>query len=400
MTTQMAETAFLVPPPDLMRRMITEGATPSPEGVLRVERVHFPSGKPVQFHLRPEGSAPSQAGLLAEWVGADAAARAEAENARLQQQGQRGAFSIDAEAGLLLRQPGGDARLPGLRLLSDATFAADCLTGLGLKGPFQVQLVAHRLGKRAVLRIRHAGGIAFARLRSPTSPQARLAVARHAALFVALGARSDIRLPRPIGMDEQIGLALYDALPGRSPVLRGLAGFAQTEAVMQALIALQRAEVDVPEHRVADEMATLDGWLARLAPVFPDIAAMIEAPLNRLRNDMDALPQRAVVLCHRDLHEGQILIDRGVAGLLDFDTLRWGDAATDLGNLQAHLVLQGVRSGRSLAAFGTAAERNLPHVPLSRITLWRRAALLRLAMIYALTAEPRATITALIQEAS
>jgi energy-coupling factor transporter ATP-binding protein EcfA2 len=98
--------------------------------------------------------------------------------------------------------------------------------------------------------------------------------------------------------------------------------------------------------------------------------------------------------------EGQILIDRGVAGLLDFDTLRWGDAATDLGNLQAHLVLQGVRSGRSLAAFGTAAERNLPHVPLSRITLWRRAALLRLAMIYALTAEPRATITALIQEAS
>ncbi|MEY4873262.1 MAG: hypothetical protein RLZZ563_2592, partial [Pseudomonadota bacterium] len=45
-------------------------------------------------------------------------------------------------------------------------------------------------------------------------------------------------------------------------------------------------------------------------------------------------------------------------------------------------------------------KRNLPHVPLSRITLWRRAALLRLAMIYALTAEPRATITALIQEAS
>ena len=169
---------------------------------------------------------------------------------------------------------------------------------------------------------------------------------------------------------------------------------------MQAQIALQWAEVDAPEHRVADELATLDGWLARLAPVFPDIAAMIEAPLNRLRQDMDALPLRSPVLCHRDLHEGQILIDRGVAGLLDFDTLRWGDAALDLGNLQAHLVLQGVRSGRSLAAFGTAAERNLPQVPLSLITLWRRATLLRLAMIYALTAEPRATITALIDEAS
>ena len=66
----------------------------------------------------------------------------------------------------------------------------------------------------------------------------------------------------------------------------------------------------------------------------------------------------------------------------------------------AHLVLAGLRSGRSLAAYATAAERSLPRVPLARIALWRRAALLRLAMIYALTAEPRATITALIDEAA
>jgi aminoglycoside phosphotransferase (APT) family kinase protein len=147
-------------------------------------------------------------------------------------------------------------------------------------------------------------------------------------------------------------------------------------------------------------MAVLDGWFARLTPVFPDIAAAIAAPLERLRQDLAALPPRASVLCHRDLHEGQILIDRGVAGLLDFDTLRWGDPALDVGNLQAHLMLAGLRSGRSLAAYATAAERNLTCVPLARIALWRRAAVLRLAMIYALTAEPRATITALIDEAA
>lgn len=400
MTTQMSDTAFLVPPPDLLRRMITGGAAKTGDGLLHVARMHFPSGKPVQFHLQPAGSATSQPGVLAEWVGPDAATRAVAEHARLQQQGQRAALSVDAESGLLLRKPGSDARLPGLRLLSDPEFAADCLTRLGLKGPFQLQLVAHRLGKRAVLRIRHAGGVGFARLRAPTSAQARLAMARHAALFAALNPRDDIRLPRPIGMDEGLGLALYDALPGRSPVLRGLTGFAQTEAVMRALIALQQAEVDAPEHRLADEMATLDGWFSRLSPVFPDIATAIETPLARLRAQLDALPQRGSVLCHRDLHEGQILIHKGVAGLMDFDTLRRGDAALDLGNLQAHLVLAGLRSGRPLAAYGTAAERNLPHVPLARITLWRRAALLRLAMIYALTAEPRATISALIDAAS
>lgn len=400
MTTQMANTAFLAPPPDLLRRLITQGAAPSAEGVLQVTRVHFPSGKPVQFHLHPQGTGAAQTAVLAEWVGPEVDACAKAEAARLHQQGQRAAFSVDADSGLLLRKPGGDARLPGLRLLADPDFAAACLTGLGLKGPFQLHLVAHRLGKRAVLRIRHAGGVAFARLRSPTSPQARLAVARHATLHAALAHRTEIRLPRPIGMDEGLGLALYDALPGRSPALRGLAGFAQTEAIMQALTALQRAEVDAATHGVKDELATLDGWFARLSPVFPEIAAAIEAPLERLRQDMDGLPDRQTVLCHRDLHEGQILIDRGIAGLLDFDTLRWGDAAMDLGNLQAHMILAGVRAGRSLAAYATAAERNLPHVPLNRIAIWRRAALLRLAMIYALTAEPRATIAALIDETS
>lgn len=400
MTTQMADTAFLSPPPDLLRRVISEGAAGTAEGPLQVARVHFPSGKPVQFHLHPKGLGAAQTGFLAEWVGPDAASRAEAETTRLMQQGQSGAFAVDAENGLLLRRPGGDARLPGLRLLSDSAFAAARLTELGLQGPFQVQLVAHRLGKRAVLRIRHRGGMAFARLRSPTSPQARLAVLRHDALHAALAAQTTIRLPRPMGRDEELGLALYGALPGRAPALRGLAGFSQIEAVMQALIALQSADTEAPTHHVADEMAVLDGWFARLTPVFPDIAAAIEAPLERLRQDLAALPPRASVLCHRDLHEGQILIDRGVAGLLDFDTLRWGDAALDLGNLQAHLVLAGLRSGRSLAAYATAAERSLPRVPLARIALWRRAALLRLAMIYALTAEPRATITALIDEAA
>lgn len=400
MTTQMADTAFLSPPPDLLRRVITEGATSDAEGPLQVTRVHFPNGKPVQFHLQPKGLGAGQTGFLAEWVGPDAAMRVEAEATRLMQQGQSGAFAVDAENGLLLRRPGVDARLPGLRLLSDSAFAAARLAELGLKGPFQVQLVAHRLGKRAVLRIRHMGRVAFARLRSPTSPQARLAVQRHDALYDALASQNTIRMPRPMGRDEDLGLALYDALPGRTPALRGLAGFSQIEAVMQALIALQSTAVEAPTHQAADEMAVLDGWFARLTPVFPDIAAAIAAPLERLRQDLAALLPRASVLCHRDLHEGQILIDRGVAGLLDFDTLRWGDPALDLGNLQAHLVLAGLRSGRSLAAYATAAERNLTRVPLARIALWRRAAVLRLAMIYALTAEPRATISALIDEAA
>jgi aminoglycoside phosphotransferase (APT) family kinase protein len=87
-----------------------------------------------------------------------------------------------------------------------------------------------------------------------------------------------------------------------------------------------------------------------------------------------------------------------LAGLLDFDTLSRGDPAMDLGNLQAHLDLAGLRKDRSFAAYATAAERLFPQIKLSRIAVWRRAARLRLAMLWAFSGEPRANLSALLED--
>jgi Phosphotransferase enzyme family len=405
-----------IPAPDALRRLIAEG--PSTKAAkqllsggrlarLLVERVHFSGTKPLQLHIRAlDGNGHSRI-LIGEWVGADAAELALTEAARLAKS-RRGriqsaggtAVSADPAHGLVLRRQGFDARLPGLRFLHDAEWAATRLAALGCDPGASVSLVAHRLGKRAVLRISGPDGVRYARLRPVTSSSGQAAFDGHLALWTALKGESALSIPRPVGFDADLGLALFDALPGTPPQFCGLDGFRATHAVMRGLRALQALSVDAPVHRPADELAILRAWNVRIKDVFPDLAGRLKAPLARLEDDMAALRTITPVLCHRDLHEGQIMLDRGQTGLLDFDTLRLGDPALDAGNLQAHFVLATLRDGLPRGAFITAMDNAMPHLPLRRIALWRRAALLRLAMIYAFSAEPREVILGLIREAT
>lgn len=402
------------PDPARLRRMLRSG--PSVEAAaqllpggeiaqLSVERLHFPRAKPVQLQIRAVRADGSSWVLLGEWVGDRAADIARLEGARLAkprrgQVAESAAIVADPAGGLVLRRPGFDAKLPGLRLLHDPLWAAERLATLGLDPTSGVELVAHRLGKRAVLRISGPEGIHYARLRPVTSDSGRQAYDRHLALWEALPSGGGLSIPRPIGFVDDIGLALFDALPGTAPSFQGLEGFRSTTAVMKAITAIQALSLPAPIHSPEDELALLGDWFDRIEAVFPDLAAMMQGPLARLRDQMSALSQRGGVLCHRDLHEGQILMHDGQAGLLDFDTLRSGDPALDAGNLQAHLILAELRDGRSRRAFVTSVDNALPSLPLSRLSLWRRAALLRLAMIYAFSAAPRAVIRALIGEAA
>lgn len=392
MTQHMPNPTPTLPPTALIHAMIG-GQLPG-LGQIQLMRMHFPSGRAPHAQILHQGQA-----WTLEWFGHSAADRRDAEAERLMRMGQPDGLRWIAEAGVLLRQPGTDAKLPGLRLLSDEGLAQRSLTDIGLKGPFRITLVAHRLGRRAVLRIRHADGTAYARLRSPTAQAATAAIARHRSLWQAISRDPDLRLPRPLGEDRALGLALYAALPGHPIQLRGLRGFAGIEATARALSALHRAKCDAPHWTAEDEIALLSQWEDRVIAVFPDLGPKIQPKLASIRKALRELPDMEPVTCHRDLHEGQILLFRGLAGLLDFDTLSRGDPAMDLGNLQAHLDLAGVRQGRSFAAYVTAAERLFPQVKLSRIAVWRRAARLRLAMLWAFSAEPRATLSALLEDA-
>lgn len=372
---------------------------------LSVDRVHFPGSKPVQVHIRAQRADGQCQMLLGEWVGDEAVEIARTEGARLAKP-RRGqvaagpACVADTSHGLVLRRPGFDAKLPGLRLLHDPTWTAERLATLGLDPTSVVSLVAHRLGKRAVLRISGATGNLYARLRPVTSASGRQAYEQHLALWAALQSVGHLSIPRPLSFDPEIGMALFASLPGTSPVFQGIEGYRATASVMRAIAALQSLAIPAPIHTPADELALLDGWASRVVEVFPDLAPQIGPPLNRLRDKTTALPSHPEVLCHRDLHEGQILLQDGQTGLLDFDTLRLGDPALDVGNLQAHLILASLRDGLPRRAFVTAMDNALPQLSLGHIAWWRRAALLRLSMIYAFSAERRNKILALIAEAA
>ncbi len=374
---------------------------------LKVERMHFPVAKPVQLQISAFDSDGNSRTLIGEWVGPEATELALAEAARLAKRRRgiapRPGASVvvaDPAHGLLLRRPGFDAKLPGMRILHDAKWASAQLAALGCDPRASVSLVAHRLGKRAVLRIIGPDGTRYARLRPVTSSSGQQAYERHLSLWQALEHSPSLVIPRPLCFDAKLGLALFEALPGTPPQFLGLPGFRATQAVMHALATLQGLPVEAPVHGVSDELAVLDAWAARVADVFPDLAIRLQSPLARLHDDMAALAAMPKVPCHRDLHEGQILLDQRRVGLLDFDTLRHGDPALDAGNLQAHLLLATHRDGLSRSAFVAAMETALPHLPLWRIAVWRRAALLRLAMIYAFTSEPRKVIHSLIDEAA
>lgn len=391
MTQHMPDPGLTPPPVELIHDLIA-GRIGS-FGGLQLQRAHFPSGRAPQFHLIADGKP-----LIAEWCGSALQQRFEAEMATLSALGQPAMLRADHSRGLLLRKPGSDIKLPGLRLLHDPAFAAAVLQECGLKGPFRIDLSAHRLGRRAVLRISHASGVAFARLRSPTSKAARAAAMGHRILWQALTADPRIRLPRPLTENADLGLFLYAALPGRPLRLQGVGGFADIDATAQALQSLQLTTTDAPLWSIEDEIALLNRWHARVERCFPDFAAALSWQVQKTCGDLADLPMCAPVTCHRDLHEGQILLYRGRTGLLDFDTLSRGDPAQDIGNLQAHIDLEALRKNRSLAAYATALERLFRNIPMSRTAVWRRAARLRLAMIWCFSPTPRTTLLALAED--
>ncbi|WP_179953878.1 aminoglycoside phosphotransferase family protein [Denitrobaculum tricleocarpae] len=259
-----------------------------------------------------------------------------------------------------------------------------------------VTLRAHRLGKRAVLQFDSFDAEpkrVFAKLRPISNTSGRRAYERHVALFERL--RGAVELPRPLGFDPNYGAASFSALPGISPTFEG----SEPALIAQALRRLQRVpDLPVEHHTVTDELTILRAWCDRIHEVFPDRTDRFAEAFDLVRDDLHRLPHMPPVPCHRDFHEGQILVDGNSIGLLDFDTLRLSDPALDVGNLIAHLRLAGIRSGRRRLGAEAAIITAMDPIPANRILTWTRAALLRLAAIYSFTSERRATLRSLMED--
>ena len=380
----------------------------------RVERMHFARSRPLSMSLRVGLADGSQRQVLGEWIGADAMSHAAVEAERLAKarraqlpRGQAGALLGDPATGLVLRRPGLDSRLPGLRLLHAPGLARDLaarMLGIATVGlQAKVTLRAHRLGKRSVLQIDLIGPGTrrlFVRLRPVSSSSGRQAYDRHVAVF---GAARDqgLMLPAPLGFDAELGASVFSALPGRSPDLSGIGAPGAMAAATASLRRLQRAQGAAGEPYTADdEIALLADWCDRATAVFPHLTSAFRRAFDGVARALSGLSRVTPVPCHRDFHEGQVLLDGESAGILDFDTLRMGDPALDAGNLIAHLHLAALRAGQCPAAAENAVLTGMRPLPADRIVVWRQAAVLRLAAIYAFSSEPRRTVHAMIAAAT
>lgn len=267
--------------------------------------------------------------LLLDIVDADGAAIAgqwfaDAERTRRVRAATPGAWTLDS---VVLQPRGGDRRLP---LVGD------------LVRRDQHHLVAHRPERRAVI----AAPQAFVKAVRPGRLESMVRRAR-------LAATLDVGAPEVLDVDQAAAAMTTAVLSGQvlTDLLGGPRATAAARAAGQVLARLHAAPIpkaiDLGEHGPAEERAVLDRW-SGLAQSYGLIRAGTK-PLG-------PTPSGHRSLIHRDLHDGQLMIDRdGDVGVLDFDLLTVGDPALDLANLLAHLELRAMQGLLGDLAGATAA---------------------------------------------
>jgi Ser/Thr protein kinase RdoA (MazF antagonist) len=203
---------------------------------------------------------------------------------------------------VLLQPHGADRKLPPL-----ASLARDP----------RWRLVSHRPEKRAVL----AGEDCFAKV---LRPSALVPAVQRARLATTLG----IGAPEVLEVDPERSLLITRTLPGvpltarlgAASMPRDLHRVGTVLAHLHELSADEELPAsDLPTHGPEQERAVLGRWGCP--------AVDLPAPAR-------------TTLIHRDLHDGQILIDDEHLGVIDADLLAIGDPALDLANLLVHLELR------------------------------------------------------------
>lgn len=336
----------------------------------------------------------------------------------------------DPGAGVVCELIGGDGGVVGGRLRS-APGTAGAPTwevipedpALPALSPLRADgwtVLAHRLGKRAVLR--HDASPAFRKLATPKATRRAVtrleAVNRQLTAARSGGDRGVPLAPEVIHADLAAGILDLAPAPGVSlrdlltdPATRLEQAEVAGRLVGSGLVALARVEAepgdDLPGHTLADEAMVLTRWTAAataLAIVDENAARELRAESEAICRDLYAAGQGAAppaVLTHRDVHDGQILVDGAATPvLLDWDTACWADPCVDPANLLAHLDLlrDHVPDATDRIAAATAGlwagllvgDHPALAQPL-RLELLRRASAARIAAVHAFRGRVRSS---------
>ena len=371
---------------------------------LELERVYPRGQRGFLLEYRTE-----QHCFYAELIGTNAAdhyaeASHKLRHMAVRQSDQRYPLHLVKEAGLVLRRPGIDHRLPMLGVLNRPD-QAEALLAPQLGRRVRIlssQLLAHRLGRRAVVRLRYLPApeqpprsviLKCYKQRSDRPQQifGWMQALQGGALEPRAAAGGRLRLVSPLHCDVSHNFLLMEDVVG-IPLdqLRGQRLAAGVQDAGALLAGLQRARLPpgagLSPHSSAAELEILSRWVPLTAAVFPSLAPRLHQTWERIERGLSRLLPATPVVCHRDYYDKQLIVADDATLLLDLDTLSLADPALDIGNFLAHMQLlelqQRGQSAPLWRAFhaGLGGERR---ASAQAISLYRQAALLRIACIHA-----------------
>ena len=177
----------------------------------------------------------------------------------------------------------------------------------------------------------------------------------------------DVMTAEPLGYSPRLRLLVVRELQGPTlaEALRGAFEEEDVEASLRragrALASVHRFAdapdgIGLEQHGPREEIQVLESARARVdaAALPPELVHRFLAPCSRVEEDLARGEAAARTLLHRDLHPGQIVLRDDGIGLLDWDDASWGEPELDLGNLEAHLLLEDLRR---LGSTGPARSR-------------------------------------------
>src|SRR5437867_3613165 len=284
-------------------------------------------------------------------------------------------------------------------LLQDACAA----TGWSVHAVLEAEVVKELSGRRRTLRYRLLGERSdgpreyrwFAKHYRGTKGERVWQVMR----FVHDQVSADVMTAEPIGYLPKLRLLVTGELEGATLAqsLRGTpeedieAGLKRAGRAIASMHRFAGGPEAVKRHGPREEIVVLGLARARagrsmLEPTFLHrFQTQCEGVEGELRRGVGPTFQRA--LLHRDLHPAQIVLREDAIGLIDLDDAARGEPELDLGNLEAHLLLEDLQWGGEIGPASFRAEalrrgyRACGEFDPERLQTYTRSALLRLATL-------------------
>jgi aminoglycoside phosphotransferase (APT) family kinase protein len=172
------------------------------------------------------------------------------------------------------------------------------------------------------------------------------ATRREADVLSTVGRLTRLPVPRPLRVDPERGIIVYERLPGlplfdvvdQPSRMKDQAHLAKT--LGEFLGRLHRAPLDRMRSLVPAEDAPLSAWLDEAAADYADVADIVPAEARPVIEKFLATsppPEpRVVALCHNDLGAEHLLVDEmtsAVTGIIDWSDAALGDPALDFARI-------------------------------------------------------------------